>query len=112
MLPMVSYFVRYRGEASDPAEFAAYYAQHHAQILRRFPEIASLTLHLPIASADPFAVKPGGSFMLAQMAFADAASLNRALRSEARREARADFARFPAFDGEVTHEAMRRQVIF
>ena len=109
---MVSYFVRYRGEASDPAEFAAYYAQHHAKILRRFPEIASLTLHLPVASSDPFPVKPGGSFMLAQMTFADAASLNHALRSDARREAREDFARFPRFEGEVTHEAMRRLVIF
>jgi uncharacterized protein (TIGR02118 family) len=109
---MVSYFVRYRGNASDPAEFAAYYTQHHAQILRRFPGITSLILHLPLPSADPYPVNPGGSFMLAQMAFADAASLNRSLQSEARREAREDFARFPRFEGEVTHEAMRQQVIF
>ena len=109
---MVSYFVRYRGDASDPAQFAAYYAQHHVAILRRFPGISSLTLHLPHSSSDPFPVNPGGTFMLAQMTFEDGATLDRALQSDARREARADFARLPRFSGEVTHEAMSARVIF
>lgn len=109
---MISYFVRYRGQAADPAAFTDYYAQHHAPILRRFPDIRSLVLHTPQAWNDPFAVKAGSSLLLAQMTFDNPAALDAALRSDARKQARDDFARFPAFDGEVTHEAMRATVVF
>ncbi len=50
--------------------------------------------------------------LLAQMQFDNIANLDMALRSQARRLARDDFQRFPQFDGEVTHEAMSRKVIF
>jgi hypothetical protein len=58
---MISYFVRYRGASHDPAAFHAYYESRHADILRGFPAIRSLVLHTPVAWADPFPVKPGGS---------------------------------------------------
>lgn len=50
--------------------------------------------------------------LLAQMQFDSAGDLDAALRSQARREARDDFHGFPAFEGEVTHEAMTGTVIF
>jgi uncharacterized protein (TIGR02118 family) len=109
---MVSYFVRYKGVAADPAAFVDYYSRHHAAILKRFPGIRSLILHTPQAWNDPFPVNPAGSLLLAQMTFNDAAALDAALRSGARREAREDFARFPVFEGEVTHQAMKAEVIF
>ena len=109
---MVSYFVRYRGAASDPAAFLRYYEAHHAAILREFPGIRSLTLHRPISCNDPFPVRAGGSALLAQMQFDSGADLNAALKSSARRLARDDFHHFPAFDGEVTHEAMIGTVVF
>ena len=40
------------------------------------------------------------------MVFDSARDLDDALASEARAEARADFASFPRFDGTVTHQAM------
>lgn len=109
---MVSYWVRYRGAAADPAGFTAYYQGKHAAILRRLPEIRSLVLHTPVSFHDPFPVRPGGSILLAQMTFDSAAALDAALRSQARREAREDFHHFPAFSGVVTHEAMAAKVIF
>ena len=109
---MVSYFVRYRGTSSDPAAFRTYYETRHAEILRGFTGIRSLVLHEPVAWNDPCPVHPGGSLMLAQMTFDTPADLDAALRSPARHEARADFARFPPFAGDVTHEAMVRKVIF
>jgi uncharacterized protein (TIGR02118 family) len=109
---MISYFVRYRGAAADPAAFADYYAAHHAAILKRFPGIRSLTLHEPAAWTDPFPVREDGTALLAQMVFERPADLDRALGSDARRLAREDFARFPPFAGEVTHQAMRARVIF
>lgn len=109
---MVSYFVRYRGQAADSAAFTGYYAQNHAAILKRIPEIRSLVLHTPLTSGDPFPVNPGGSLLLAQMIFDNPKALDAALRSDARRDARDDFSRFPAFEAEVTHEAMVARVIF
>lgn len=109
---MVSYFVRYKGIAADPAAFSRYYSGQHAAILKRFPGIRSLILHTPQAWTDPFPVKTCGSLLLAQMTFDDGAALDLALRSDARREAREDFSRFPAFEGEVTHQAMKAEVIF
>lgn len=109
---MVSYFVRYRGVAADPAAFVGYYSGRHAAILQRLPGIRSLILHTPQSWNDPFPVNPGGSLLLAQMTFDDAKALDVALRSDARKDAREDFAGFPAFEGEVTHQAMKAEVIF
>jgi uncharacterized protein (TIGR02118 family) len=109
---MVSYFVRYRGTAAEPAEFARYYANEHAAVLQRFPGIRSLILHQPANWHDPFPVRPDGTTLLAQMTFDSAADLDRALASQARRAAREDFAKFPPFTGEVTHQAMAATVIF
>ena len=109
---MVSYFVRYCGESSDSAAFNSYYESRHATLLRQFPGIRSLILHSPAASHDPFPVRPGKTFLLAQMQFDSAGDLDSALRSDARRQARDDFRRFPSFSGEVTHEAMSGKIIF
>jgi len=109
---MVSYFVRYSGTSPDPAAFQAHYETQHAAILRRFTNIRSLILHRPAPWNDPFPVRRGESMLLAQMTFDSAADLDAALRSQARREARDDFYRFPPFEGEVTHEAMTGTVIF
>jgi|SRR5476651_2008738 uncharacterized protein (TIGR02118 family) len=109
---MVSYFIRYRGAAADPATFLAYYRNQHAPILRRFPKIRSLLLNVPVSTSDPFPAHPAGSALLAQMVFDDQASLNAALQSQARKDAREDFQLFPAFDGEVTHEALATEVVF
>ena len=109
---MVSYFVRYRGSSADPERFHTYYETRHAQILRQFPAIRSLILHRPVDISDPFPVHSGGTFLLAQMAFDAPADLDAALRSPVRSLAREDFQRFPPFDGEITHEAMRGKVIF
>lgn len=109
---MISYFVRYRGSADDPAGFVEYYATKHAAILKEFPGIRSLSLHQPADWKDPFSVRPDGTALLAQMTFDTLADLQRALQSAARRRARDDFAQFPSFSGEVTHQAMSRRIIF
>jgi uncharacterized protein (TIGR02118 family) len=109
---MISYFVRYRGLASDPDAFHSYYEKRHARLLQQFPGIRSLVLHRASAWNDPFPVRRGDTFLLAQMQFDGASDLDAALRSDARRQARDDFRRFPPFSGEVTHEAMIAKTIF
>jgi uncharacterized protein (TIGR02118 family) len=109
---MISYFVRYRGAAEDPAEFIAYYESRHAALLRDFPHIRALVLHRPAAWHDPFPVRGDDTFLLAQMQFDSAADLDAALRSDARRAAREDFRHFPPFRGDVTHAAMAAKLVF
>ena len=109
---MVSYFVSYRGEAADRDAFLRYYAERHAKVLADFPGIRGLTLHTAVPSADPFPVNPGGRLLLAQLTFDTPAALDRALASEARARAREDFANFPRFEGEVSHEAMAATRVF
>jgi hypothetical protein len=46
------------------------------------------------------------------MQFDSADDLDAALRSPMRRLAREDFQRFPAFNGDVTHEAMIGKTVF
>ena len=109
---MVSYFVRYRGSSMNTDAFRTYYQTRHADLLRQFPNIRSLVLHGPTEWTDPFPVKRGDTFLLAQMVFDSASDLDAALRSQARRRARDDFQRFPPFDGDVTHEAMAGKIVF
>lgn len=109
---MVSYFVSYRGWTPDPAAFLQRYAEGHARVLAEFPGIRSLVLHTPVGCCDPFPVNPGGRLLLAQMSFDSVAALDAALASEARARARADFLRFPPFEGSVTHQAMAARKVF
>jgi len=102
----VSYFVRYEGRCDGNAALVEYYRKTHAAILKRFPGIRKLVLHVPIEWSDPFPVRKGNFVLLAQMIFDSEDQLQAALQSPARKEARDDFFNFPAFHGEVFHQAM------
>ena len=107
-----SYIVRYHGTAPAPTAFVDHYRNSHAPILQRFPGIGSLVLHKGADFTDPFPVNPGGNLLIAEMTFDDLPSLNAALASSARADARDDFREFPAFDGEVTHQAFVSERLF
>ena len=106
----VSYFVRYCGPNRDDGAFVARYRDVHVPLLLDFPGIRSVVLRTPLAVADRFAVVPAGTRLLAEMRFDDRAALEAALASPARARAREDFARMPAFDGTIAHEALAEQV--
>ncbi len=107
----VSYFVRYSGRAPDEGAFVEHYRTRHAALLGQLPGLRSLVLHRPLAWRDPFPVTPDGTLLLAQMSFDDGAALDRALASQARAAARDDFANFPPFEGTVSHQALRSEVL-
>ena len=100
----VSYFVRYEGEAADMSDFTRYYARLHVPLLQRFPGILDVILHLPQASPDPLPTSGGRAFLMAQMVFASAEALRAALAGPERLAARADMARFPSYEGVVSHQ--------
>jgi uncharacterized protein (TIGR02118 family) len=108
----VSYFVRYEGQAANRAEFLRYYREQHAPILARFPGIRRIILHSPVEWHDTYPVNPDRFALLAQMIFDTRQDLDRALQSEPRAEARADFAHFPPFHGVVYHQAAVSEEVF
>jgi len=108
----VSYLVRYRGAAADPAAFLDHYRSRHATILRDYPGIRACRLHHPVPWVDPVQVRPDGLFLLAELRFDSLDDLNRALASETRQRSRADFVNFPRFEGEVSHQAVETEVLF
>ncbi|MGE0746693.1 MAG: EthD family reductase [Rhodospirillales bacterium] len=107
----VSYLVRYEIVPENAIGFLEYYRTRHTAILWRMPGLQRLVLHRPADCNDPAAVTAGTTFLLVQMDFADEAALKGALASPARAEARADFHRFPAFAGTVTHQAMTAEEV-
>jgi uncharacterized protein (TIGR02118 family) len=109
---MISYLVRYEGSAADSEAFLRHYRTQHAGILRGFDGIQELVLHTPAQWRDPFDITAGTSPLLAQMTFESDAALAAALQSPARAKARDDFQNFPAFEGVVTHQAMKSEKIF
>lgn len=108
----VSYFVRYEGQAENHEAFVDYYRSTHAAILKRFPAIRKLVLHVPLEWNDPCPVRKGNFALLAQMVFDSAAELQTALESRERQEARGDFSNFPPFHGEIFHQAMASHEVY
>ena len=104
-----SYFVLYSGRADEPEPFVERYRSVHVPILREWPGMRRIYLHTPAPWTDTHPVRPSGLAMAAQMTFDDIASLEQALRSDARARAREDFGRFPTFHGDVFHQAMQTE---
>jgi len=103
----VSYFVRYDIRSRDLPAFLSYYRDQHVRVLSSWPGLRRVLLHTAAEWTDPSPVNRGTSVLLAQMEFDSVESLNRALASPQRAEARRDFERFPPFEGTVTHQAMQ-----
>jgi len=103
----VSYFVRYDVRARDLPAFLSYYRDQHVRVLAAWPGLQRVVLHTAAEWADPSPVNRGTSVLLAQLEFDSTESLNRALASPQRADARRDFERFPPFEGTVTHQAMQ-----
>jgi uncharacterized protein (TIGR02118 family) len=108
----VSYLVRYRGLGGHHDEFCRYYREHHAPLLRAFPGVRGLVIRTPVAWSDPHPVSDDATDFLAEMQFASVEDLDRALRSEERRRARADFAHLPRGNAAVTHQAMLAERLY
>lgn len=108
----LSYFVLYEGEAENKEAFLSYCRHRHVPILRQFPGIRSLVLHIPVPWQDPSPTKPDRFVLIAQMGFASQENLEKALGSEARAAARDDSGRFPPLHGLVYHQAMLPEEVF
>jgi hypothetical protein len=106
-----TYLVAYEGTAEDLPAWLAHYLVHHAAIMARFPGVRQVEVCTRIdwVGALPW---PRVDYMQRnKVVFDDARALTAALNSPVRHEMRADFARFPAFTGPVSHFPMLTRVI-
>lgn len=103
----VTYFVRYRGLPQPQDEFEGYYRTRHVEILKRWPGIERIVLHLPLVWKDPPPISPDATDFLTEMTFASADALRQALQSDARALARDDRINLKHGSAQVTHQAMR-----
>ncbi|MBI3704457.1 MAG: EthD family reductase [Rhizobiales bacterium] len=103
-----SYSVRYHRPAEDEARFVDFYLASHPPLLARLPNVRNVICYLPVQGIDPAGL-PSADYMLGnEVVFDSIEAFNAAMASEARRQLRADFSRFPRFTGRNTHHPMER----
>jgi hypothetical protein len=101
-----SYLVTYEGAAVDQNTWVSHYVAHHTAIMARFPGIREVEVCTRIDWCG-FLPWPRAEAMLRnKVVFDDAPALTAALNSPVRHDMRADYQRFPAFTGTVTHFPM------
>ena len=103
----VSWIVQYNGPAADPAAFHAYYLTHHVPIVLRMPCVRSLNCYFPAVCVATAGLQMVDHLQLIQALFDDLEGLLAMRRSAQRKEGLQDFKNYPAFEGPVTHQAMR-----
>jgi hypothetical protein len=101
-----SYLVTYEGAAADQNAWVAHYIGSHTAIMARFPGIREIEVCTRIDWCGFLPWPRVDAMIRNKVVFDDAAALTTALNSPVRHDMRADFRRFPAFTGTVTHFPM------
>jgi hypothetical protein len=98
-----TYLVHYPGKAADLNVWHDYYLHHHPQIMAHFPDIREIEISTRVDWCG-FLPWPRVDYMQRnKLAFDNAAALIRALESPVRAEMRADYHKFPPFEGANVH---------
>jgi hypothetical protein len=98
-----TYLVHYPGKAEDLNVWHDYYLHHHPQIMARFPDIREIEV-LTRVDWCGFLPWPRVDYMQRnKLVFDNAMALVKALESPVRGEMRADYHKFPPFEGANVH---------
>ena len=101
-----TYLVSYEGGAEDLNAWLHHYIANHPPLMARFPGIREIEVCTRIDWCG-FLPWPRVDYLLRnKVVFDHAAALSAALNSPVRHEMRADYKRFPAFTGPVSHYPM------
>jgi uncharacterized protein (TIGR02118 family) len=106
-----TYLVAYEGPAVDEAAWLSNYLAHHPPLIAKLPGIRELEIYTPIEWHCPQHLRCVRHLQRNKVAFDSRRALEAALASPVRIEMRADFARFPAYSGRVTHYAMTTEPV-
>ena len=109
--PHCTYLVAYEGEAEDANVWLAYYIAHHPPIMARFPGIREIEISTRIDWCGFLPFRRVNYLQRNKVVFDSADALTAALNSPVRHEMRADFKKFPPFNGGNTHFPMLTRTI-
>ena len=108
----ISFVVRYYPPIEKEKAFNEHYFDHHPPIMAHFPRIRNILCYVPIDWQDANHVTPSHSFLGNEIVFDSIEDLNAALASDVRHDLRSDYHLFPPHEGENSHHAMHRRVLF
>ena len=108
----VSFVVRYYRPIDREREFTEYYIAHHPPIMARFPGIRNIYCYLPVEWRRTNSIAQSECFLGNEIVFDSVESLAAALNSDVRHDLREDYRHFLPHEGDVTHFAMSRRVLF
>lgn len=104
-----SYLVHYPGRAEDIHEWLRYYLTHHPRLLARLPGIRSIEIFTRLDWCDGLPWRRVHHMQRNRIVFDDASALTAALESAALQDLRADYRRFPRFEGGNVHHPMETE---
>ncbi len=104
--PWCTNLVAYDGPAGDPNAWHAHYLAHHPSLMAKLPGIRELEIYTALDWVGTLRGERVRSLQRNKVVFDSPAALTAALSSPVRQEMRADYNRFPAFSGRVTHFPM------
>lgn len=106
-----TYLVGYDGAADDPDAWLAHYTTHHAPLMARLPGVREVEVYSRTEWRSTLPWPRADHLQRNKVVFDDAAALSAALNSPIRHEMRADFHRFPRFQGRVTHHPLATRLV-
>jgi len=106
-----SYLVHYPGPAENLVKWLGHYVEHHPPIMARFPGIREIEILSRVDWIDAMPWERVYPMQRNRVMFDSPEALTAALHSPVRQEMRADFERFPAFEGGNFHFAMSTELI-
>ncbi|MGU7768642.1 hypothetical protein ACV229_00475 [Burkholderia sp. MR1-5-21] len=101
-----SFLVHYPGRAADFDAWINYYLAHHPQIMKDFPGIREIEIFTRVDWIDAMPWERVHYMQRNRQVFDDPQAITAAMNSEVRHRMRADFERFPPFEGENLHHPM------
>ena len=106
-----SFLVHYPGPAADLNAWLNHYVAGHPPIMRRFPGIRQIEILTRVDWVDAMPWRRVEHMQRNRVVFDDPAALTAALQSPVHHQLRADFHRFPPFEGGSFHFPMISEAI-
>jgi hypothetical protein len=106
-----SYLVQYPGPAADMNAWHAHYNTHHPPVMAKFPGVRAIEIYTRIDWVCGLDWKREDAMQRNKLLFDSPAALSAGLVPEVMREMRADFSRFPAFEGGNVHYALETRIV-
>jgi hypothetical protein len=106
------FLVHYPGRAENFDEWLSYYLSHHPQIMKFFDGVREIEIFTRVDWVDAMPWTRAHYMQRNKLMFDSAEAITRAMNSPVRHEMRADFEKFPPFEGGNIHHPMWAETIF